>query len=73
MAAAEEAGFDVLITVDQEIPYQQNLGLRKISILVLFAATNRLADLTSLLPEILDALAEIAPGEVRRVGASSSR
>ena len=26
LTAAEAAGFDVLVTVDQEIPYQQNLA-----------------------------------------------
>jgi hypothetical protein len=35
LAAAEEAGFDVLVTSDQNIRYQQNLGGRKIALLVL--------------------------------------
>jgi hypothetical protein len=26
LSAAEEAGFDVMVTVDQNIRYQQNLG-----------------------------------------------
>jgi len=33
--AAEEAGFDLLITADQEISYQQNLKGRKMALLVL--------------------------------------
>lgn len=33
--AAEEAGFDLFITADQELGYQQNLSLRKIAIVVL--------------------------------------
>ena len=33
--AAERAGFEVLITADQNLSYQQNLGLRRIAILVL--------------------------------------
>lgn len=40
--AAEAAGFDVLITTDQEIPHQQNLDGRRIAIVILCAPTNRL-------------------------------
>jgi predicted nuclease of predicted toxin-antitoxin system len=43
--AAEAAGFDVLLTVDQNIPDQQNLAGRKISLLILCGRTNRLRDL----------------------------
>ena len=35
--AAEAAGFEVLITVDQSIPDQQNLSGRQISIVILCA------------------------------------
>ncbi len=35
LTAAEEAGFDLFITADQEIRYQQNLTGRKIALLVL--------------------------------------
>ena len=62
--AAEKAGFAVMITTDQEIPYQQNLGHRRISIIILKARTHRFADLTALLPEVRQILASIAPGQV---------
>jgi hypothetical protein len=65
--AAEEAGFDVLITVDQNIPDQQNLTWRKIAILILCGRTNRLRDLTTLAPAAISALASIRPGEVVRI------
>jgi predicted nuclease of predicted toxin-antitoxin system len=39
LAAAEAADFKVIVTTDQEIPFQQNFTLRKISILVLCAQT----------------------------------
>jgi hypothetical protein len=48
LAAAEAAGFDVIVTTDQEIPYQQKLALRNIAVVVLCAQTNRLADLQPL-------------------------
>ena len=66
--AAEGAGFEVIVTTDQEIPYQQNLAARRISLLVLCAPTNRLADLRGLLPSALEALKAIVPGQVVRVG-----
>jgi hypothetical protein len=33
--AAEQAGFDVIVTTDKNIRYQQNLNARKISLVVL--------------------------------------
>jgi predicted nuclease of predicted toxin-antitoxin system len=65
--AAEAAGFDVLITVDQSIPDQQNLSGRRISILILCAMTNRLRELAPIAPSACRALALIAPGQVVRV------
>jgi len=68
LVAAELARFDVIVTTDKEIPYQQNLNLRRVSILILCAPTNRLADLERLMPAALRALAAIGPGQVTRVG-----
>jgi hypothetical protein len=67
LTAAESAGFEVMITTDREIPYQQNLGRRKIAILILCAPTNRLADLKRLVPAALRALDAVAAGEVLRI------
>jgi len=38
LTAAEDAGFDLLVTTDQNLRYQQNLAGRRISILVLMVA-----------------------------------
>ena len=65
--AAEAAGFDVIITVDQNIPDQQNLSSRKMSLMVLCAPTNRLADLERLIPNALRALDSIEPGQVVKI------
>ncbi len=35
LQAAEDAGFDVMITTDQNLQYQQNLAARRIAIIVL--------------------------------------
>jgi hypothetical protein len=65
--SAEAAGFDVIVTVDQSIPHQQNLAERRISILVLKAQTNRLRDLLPVVAPALRALETIEPGEVLTV------
>ena len=39
LKAAEDAGFDLLLTTDQRIRYQQNLTGRRIAILVLSGTT----------------------------------
>ncbi len=67
LAAAELVGFELMITTDQEIPYQQNLGRRKIAILILCAPTNRLADLKLLVPAVFRVLESVTPGQVVRV------
>ena len=64
LLAAEAADFDVLVTVDQNIPDQQNLTSRRLSLLVLCAPTNRLHDLQRLVPIALGALKSIQPGQV---------
>lgn len=65
--AAEAAGFDVLITVDQNIPDQQNLSQRSIAIVILCGRTNRLRDLELLVPTAISAVVSIRAGEVIKV------
>ena len=61
--------FDVLVTVDKSMPFQQRLSSRPFGVVLLRARTNRLADLLPLVPALLRALGEIKPGEVREVKA----
>jgi len=56
-----------MITTDQELPYQQNFTGRRISILILFAPTNRLADPELLVSSALRSLETIATGEIIRI------
>jgi predicted nuclease of predicted toxin-antitoxin system len=67
LSVAEISGFDVLVTIDQNFPNQQNLEGRRIALLILCGPTNRLHDLTALIPAALAALASIKPGEIVRV------
>jgi predicted nuclease of predicted toxin-antitoxin system len=67
LEAAEASGFDILITVDQNIPDQQNFGGRSIAVLILCGPTSRLRDLEQLVPAALAALHSIGRGEVVRI------
>ncbi len=61
LAAAESAGFDVLITSDQGIRYQQNLAGRKLSLLVL--STNDWTSIRKSKALVVAAVASIQSGE----------
>src|SRR4051812_24030681 len=52
-------GFEALLTVDQSIRHQQNLPASGVAVIVLIAASNRLADLVPLMPSALAALGSI--------------
>jgi predicted nuclease of predicted toxin-antitoxin system len=54
LKAAETAGFDLMITADQNIRYQQNLKERRIALIVLRA--NRWTYVRAHLPEIISAV-----------------
>ena len=47
--------FDVFVTTDRNLPFQQNLDVLLIAVIVLNAPTNRLADLRPLVPRLLAA------------------
>lgn len=68
MAAAERAGFEVLITVDQNMPFQQTVANRAISLIVIRGRTTSFEDLVVLMPDILAAIDMLQPGRVVRVG-----
>ncbi|MGA2415595.1 MAG: hypothetical protein ABSF59_14180 [Candidatus Sulfotelmatobacter sp.] len=62
---AEAAGFDVLLTTDKRIRYQQNLTGRKIAIVVLGNPTWRMVRLY--LDRIASAVSGAAPGSYAEV------
>jgi predicted nuclease of predicted toxin-antitoxin system len=49
--------FDVFVTVDKDLPYQQNVRDLPIAVIILRARTTRLPDLQMLVPSLLKALA----------------
>ena len=62
---AEEAWYEVVITADKNMPYQQNLGSRNFALIVLGA--NRWPLIEPRIEAIRNALEGIQPGEVREV------
>ena len=59
--------FEVPVTVDKSIPFQQRLNDRPIALVLLRAPSNRLPDLPPLVPALLQVLSEVKPGEVREI------
>jgi len=63
LAAAEAAGFDVFLTTDKNIRYQQNLSQRKIAIVVL--GEQQWPRLRSHVRLVLEAVSAALPGSYR--------
>jgi hypothetical protein len=63
-----EKEFDVFITVDRNLSFQQNLPKFSIAVLVLHASSNRLADLKPLAPKILSRLPTLTKGQAEHIG-----
>ena len=59
--------FEVFLTMDQNLEFQQNLAKLPIAILVVEAVSNRMEHLEPLVPEILKELNHISPKTLRRV------
>lgn len=56
--------FDVLITGDKNLKFQQNLDALPIAVIVVSACNNRLESLLPYVPAILTALSAIQPGQL---------
>ena len=59
LLALMETKFEVFITVDRNLSFQQSLPRFKITVFVLRSKSNRLTDLKSLAPKILSELEKI--------------
>lgn len=64
LAATE---FDVLLTADKGIEFQQNLATLPIAVLIVLVGSNRFQDMAPAVPNILQALAELPPRTLRKV------
>ncbi|TAE60035.1 MAG: hypothetical protein EAZ76_11115 [Nostocales cyanobacterium] len=63
LLALIETEFDIFITVDRNLSFQQNLSQFNIAVVVLQAKSNRLMDLKPLVPKILDILSTVVKGQ----------
>jgi len=61
--------FDVLLTADKGMEYQQNQDTLPVAILVVRAKSNRMEDLGRAVPSILAALEELPPRTLRKLSA----
>lgn len=68
LALAENSGFDIFLTLDRGIAYQQNLAGRSISVVLIVSKSNRLADLQRHVPRVLEILDSLRPGQLVKVG-----
>jgi len=66
-----ETEFDVFITADTNLMFQQNLSTFKIAVIVLEAGSTRLVDTAKLMPQVKTILKTIRAGQVIRVGPGS--
>jgi hypothetical protein len=68
LLALAQAEFDVFVTVDRNLSFQQNLPNFKIAVVLISAKSNRLDDLIALVPAVLSAIPTAPVGSVTSVG-----
>jgi hypothetical protein len=65
-----EGQFDVFLTVDRNLSFQNEVHRFALAVIVLYAPSNKLGALRPLVPELLSTLSTVAPGKVFPVGMS---
>ena len=68
LSFAEKSGFQVFLTLDRGLEYEQNLRRRSISIMLIRSRSSRLADLLPHAPGVLNAINSIQPGGLVKIG-----
>jgi predicted nuclease of predicted toxin-antitoxin system len=69
LLALAAAAFDVFLTADRNLSYQQDVSAFKIAVIVLVAQSNRIDDLRPLAPRVLEVLTTAKRGAVTIVRA----
>ena len=64
LLALAEPEFDVFLTVDRNLSFQQDINRFDITVVVLVAKGNRHSDLQPLVPDLLAVLVGVAPGQL---------
>ncbi len=60
--------FDAFVTVDKNLPYQQNLSNLPVAVVVLRAVSNELSSLLPLIPALEEVLRSLPAGSCVQVG-----
>ena len=60
---------EVFVTLDRNLPFQQNISVLPFGVILVRAVSNRIGDLVPLVPAILNAAHNVTPGCVVSVGA----
>jgi predicted nuclease of predicted toxin-antitoxin system len=63
-----EGTFDLFVTLDKGLEFQQNLAGKAIAIIVIRAKSNRFVDVEQHAAECLEAIESIQPGQLIRIG-----
>lgn len=66
---AAQSGFQIFLTPDRNLQYQQNISRAGVAVVVLRAASNRIEDILPLVPNLLPMFTELKPGTVTQLGA----
>ena len=64
--------FDVLVTMDKSIEYQQNISEYAIGVIIISARSNKLQDIQPAMLEVNQVLRDVPPGQVIHVNANVS-
>jgi hypothetical protein len=67
-----ESAFEVFVTIDQGLRYQQNLKGTKLGVILSVAPDNRIETLRPLMPQVVSALANIQAGTIIRLEAKKT-
>ena len=69
LLALAAAAFDIFLTSDRNLSYQQNLSAFNIAVIVLVARSNRIDDLRPMVPRVVEVFATAKAGTVTLIGA----
>ena len=72
LLARISGNYDAFVTVDKNLPAQQNTEGLHFGVILLRANSNQLTDLRPLLPEILATLANLKPGQIAVIPSGKS-
>ena len=67
ISVAEQKGFEVFLTVDQGIEYEQNLAAHRVGTILIRSKSSRLSELVNYIPQILNAISAVRPGQLIRI------